>query len=169
MQYAFKFFLVLALAGFTVARADNNLSPTPPSQEQVNTADDHANADDEENMQLEPGADVELKDGTNVSKLETVGVLSILRRMQNHHNGTFQDVVMKAHGLDIKLEPRVIKKLSIFGLLDEEGEFAPNAQDIIVNFTKIQDGKARLTYPFGGGNKWRNKHNPQQRVYWYRQ
>jgi hypothetical protein len=168
MHYAFKFFLVLTLAGFTVARAENNVSNTSAQQEQVDTADDYADADDEGNLQLEPGSDVELKDGTNVSKLETVGVLSILNRLQNHHQGAFQDVVMKAHGLEIKLQPRLIKILSKFGLMEEDGEFAPNAQDIIVNFTKIQDGKAKLTYPFGG-NKWRNKQHTQQRVYWYRQ
>lgn len=130
--------LIVTTSGY--AEAPAHLSNPPPSKDTNWTFDNT----------------IELKDGTEVSRLEVLGALGLLVRMHRQYPTVFQEVIARAHGNeDFKKEAEskepFVYHLAKFGILNTDGTFAPHAKEIIVTYTRL-GGQAEML-PFEGFRK----------------
>ncbi len=93
----------------------------------------------------EKGAMLMLPDGTEVSKMEVIGVLSIMRAIALRNPPAVSNVVKEAYDPQMALPPGFKEKLTKIGILNEDGTFAPHVQEIIKTFWTV-DGTGKVSF-----------------------
>lgn len=99
---------------------------------------------------VDKGPMLQLANGAQVSKLEVIGVMVIMRGMSARSPEAFQDVVKKAYQPKMELKKDFIQRLVKMGIANEDGTLAPHVQDIITAYWTIdKSGAVQFITPKG--------------------